>query len=118
MVINLEEYHGDEKIFYNVPRPSELNKVWEAIDYFANNYDNPVEFKMIFKYLDRIMDCYDYNDYITYVDYDSDDSAKWEMKFEKITKEDKRNLAVIETHFHKLLERREKLEAKMREHHE
>ena len=50
MIINLEEYHADDKIFYNMPRPSELNKVWRAIDYFDMNYDNTVEFKMIFKY--------------------------------------------------------------------
>ena len=76
MIINLEEYHADDKIFYNMPRPSELNKVWRAIDYFDMNYDNTVEFKMIFKYLDNIMDFYDYYDYIAYVDYENNDSDK------------------------------------------
>ncbi len=39
-----------------IPRPSQLNELWIAMEYLASNYSNGTELNIIVKYLDRIID--------------------------------------------------------------
>lgn len=61
----------DKKIGYFLPKPHEIGDVWDAMEYFALNYSNDIEFSIMFKYFDRIMDFYEHYDYVAYVDYDN-----------------------------------------------
>ena len=104
-----EGINKHEKIGYFLPKPHEIDGVWNAMEYFALNYSNNIEFSIMFRYFDRIMDFYEYYDYVAYVDYDNKNPKKWDILYQKVDHNLLKNLEITETHFDKSLEKRERL---------
>ena len=104
-----EGINQDKKIGYFLPKPHEIGDVWDAMEYFALNYSNDIEFSIMFKYFDRIMDFYEHYDYVAYVDYNNKNPKKWDILYQKVDSNLLKDLEITETHFDKMLERRERL---------
>lgn len=105
--IDEKEEENYRKMGFIIPRPSQLNELWIAMEYLASNYSNGTELNIIVKYLDRIIDFYDTHDYITYVDFGKNNfNEKCDITYEKIDDGHRQAIATIEAHFLNGLSRR------------